>query len=341
MPAKRPAAAVFIHGLAKKPAVDKLQEIWLWGLGRDNPMPTVFAGPNAGIDFSTRGVPQRFTYYADVFYGTDYETEFDSYYESNEAGEIAAEGLTQVEPELQAPTPVTPRERAFLRDFEAKLRAQAVLMPAPAEVEVAAAVMAPASAAADATPFEIAGWLPAGVKQAIIKKAAMEAFYFLFNKEYLRADGTRFMVREELRARLLKELVAAQMLGEKLVIVSHSMGTMVAYDVLRNCPDCPPVDTLFTLGSPLGIREVQDELVAADADHVDFPAATLNRWINIYDPLDPVCGADPRLANDYHERGGKTVMDIKESNWGNWRHTITHYFAGTQFRAELARSFGI
>ena len=46
MPAKRAAAVVFIHGLAKKPPVDKLREIWLWGLTRDNPMPTVFLPPN-------------------------------------------------------------------------------------------------------------------------------------------------------------------------------------------------------------------------------------------------------------------------------------------------------
>ena len=44
MPAKRPFAAVFIHGLAKKPSPEKLQEIWLWGLGRDNPMPTLLIG---------------------------------------------------------------------------------------------------------------------------------------------------------------------------------------------------------------------------------------------------------------------------------------------------------
>jgi hypothetical protein len=333
MPAKRAAAVVFIHGLAKKPSPDKLREIWLWGLSRDNPMPTVFAPPNAGLDLATKGIPQRFNYYADVFYGTDYETEFDSYYESNEAGELEAEGLTAVEPTLRPPKPVTPRERAFLRDFEAKLRAEAVLTPAPA-------LVAPVGPLPGAESYEIASWLPDPVKQAIIKKAAMEAFYFLFNKEYARPDGATFMVREELRSRLLKELDAAQTQGEKLVIVSHSMGTMIAYDVLRNCPDCPPVDTLFTLGSPLGVREVEDELIAADADDVDFPAARLKHWVNVYDPLDPICGADPKLANDYEAVDGRRITDIKESNWGNWRHTITHYLAGTRLREELAKAIG-
>jgi pimeloyl-ACP methyl ester carboxylesterase len=188
--------------------------------------------------------------------------------------------------------------------------------------------------------LEIASWLPDPVKQAIIKKAAMEAYYYLFDKEYTRpGDGTRFRVREELRTRLLEQLRQAQDRADTTVLVSHSMGTMVAYDVLRNCADrCPPVDTLFTLGSPLGIQEVQDELKAPGAERVDFPAATLQRWINVYDPLDPVCGADPRFANDYAAVDGKAPRDIQESNWGSWRHTITHYLAGSTLRQELRQA---
>ena len=87
---------------------------------------------------------------------------------------------------------------------------------------------------------------------------------------------------------------------------------MVAYDVLRNCAECPPVDTLFTLGSPLGIQEVQDELVAAGRATVNFPSTTLRRWVNVYDPLDPVCSADPILSNDYAQAAGRSVEDVKE-----------------------------
>jgi surfactin synthase thioesterase subunit len=146
------------------------------------------------------------------------------------------------------------------------------------------------------------------------------------------------MVRQELRKRLLEELAVAQTLANKTVIISHSMGTMVAYDVLRNCAECPPVDTLFTLGAPLGISEVQDELIAVDADDVDFPAAKLQNWINIYDPLDPICGADPQFANDYMSVDGKSVQDIEESNWSKWRHTITHYLAGNLLRENLRKA---
>lgn len=334
MPAKRPCATVFIHGLAKKPSPEKLEEIWLWGLSRNNPMPSVFSPPNLGVDLPTHGVPQRFNYYADVFYGTNYETDFDSYYEANDEKELAAENLDHVESDLRLPQPGTPREHQFLREFEAELTAKLELVPSESSAE-------PRKREASGESYEIASWLPDKVKQAIIKKAAMEAYYFLFDKDYVRQDGVRFKVRQELRSRLLTEIIAATGKADRIVIVSHSMGTMVAYDVLRNCPECPPVDTLITLGSPLGIREVQENLIAVDAQDVDFPASKLGRWVNVYDPLDPVCGADPKLANDYVAVAGKRVVDLKESNWGSWRHTITHYFAGTQFRAQLAKAMGV
>ena len=37
MPKKKRCAVVFVHGLAKKPPLEKLDEIWRWGLKRDDP----------------------------------------------------------------------------------------------------------------------------------------------------------------------------------------------------------------------------------------------------------------------------------------------------------------
>jgi hypothetical protein len=325
-------AVVFVHGLAKKPPPDKHEEIWRWGLSRPDPNSDVFPNPNPGIDLHVEGVPAVFNYYADVFYGEDYDRELDSYYEAENAV-VQFDNLEQVAGELTSPQPATERERRFLAEFERKMKEQPTPPTPPAMLE--------APRVSDAAQFEIASWLPGPVKEAIIKKLAMEAYYFLFDKEYQRKDGQRFKVRQELRNRLLAALREAKQQGREIVLVTHSMGTMLAYDVLRNCPDCPQVDTLFTIGSPLGVQEVQDELLAESRDQVDFPAATLRRWINVYDPRDPVCGVDPKFANDYQEVDGKRVEDVEESNWGSWRHTVTHYFAGKLFRARLAEALGI
>ena len=335
MASRTSVSVVFVHGLAKKPAPEKLKEIWLWGLGRDNPNPDVFRAPNKGVNLGVLGVPHYFNYYADVFYGTDYEVELDSYYELKEEGEIEAEALDRTEPDLPWPKAVTPREKRFIRNVEDKLKAS----PAMVAARPAAKPGKPVKVTVNGEKYEIAAWLPDEVKQAVIKKAAMEAYYYLFNKEYVRpGDGARFMVRQELRGRLLDELKKAAASGGRVVLVTHSMGTIIGYDVLRNCTDCPAVDTFITLGSPLGITEVQDELIAEGAKAVDFPAEKAGRWINVYDPLDPVCGADPKLKNDFKVVKGRSVQDVKESNWGSWRHTITHYFAGTLLRKHLLQA---
>jgi hypothetical protein len=328
MPPKRRCAVVFIHGLAKKPPSEKLLELWHWGIGRDNPRPDVFAPPNKGLNLGAKGVVSELNYYADVFYGEDFDTDISSYYEAegDAEAEMAADNLGPSEPAPALPASVTLEEQEFLTKFTAKLTANVTAMPV---------VAGATSPDAGEGSLEIAGLLPAVWREAVIKKAAMEAYYFLFDKEYVRPDGTKFMVRKELRERLLANLASAAAKAEKIVIISHSMGTMVAYDVLRNCPTCPPIDTLITLGSPLGVKEVQAELKAAGADGVDFPAARVRRWINIYDPLDPICGADPKFSNDFAPVGGKHVEDVKESNWSKWRHTITHYLAGTRLREHL------
>jgi hypothetical protein len=332
MPKKMRAAVVFVHGLAKKPSPEKLREIWLWALGRNGPRPDVFGTVNPGIDLSDQGVASDFTYWADVFYGTDYETDVSDQYEKASEVELMATSVKAVSGELKLPEPNTTREIRFLAELERRLSEANDLSTLTAIEQAPPGV----PKAGDPGQFEIASWLPRPVKQVIIRKAAMEAYYYLFNKVYESTDGTRFHVREELRRRLLEDLKAASESAEKVVIVSHSMGTMIAYDVLRNVEACPAIDTLFTLGSPLGITEVQDELRAPDSEKVDFPARRLQRWVNVFDPLDPICGADPRFANDFATVEGRRIDDIEESNWGSWRHTVTHYLAGVKFRELFA-----
>ena len=191
-------AVVFVHGLAKKPSPEKLEEIWRWGLERaDTPAP--FHGHNPGIDLDTQGVPGLFNYYADVFYGTDYETDLDAFYESRDGSVVDLGSLHQIAGELAIPTPANEKEARFLAEVERKMR------EAPFPPEPPCLVAHPA--AQQPTQLEIASWLPGPVKEAIIKKAAMEAYYFLFNKDYARpADGVIFKVRDELRLRLIDDL---------------------------------------------------------------------------------------------------------------------------------------
>jgi hypothetical protein len=65
-----------------------------------------------------------------------------------------------------------------------------------------------------------------------------------------------------------------------VLVVSHSLGTVIAHDVLREPRFAAKVVPLLaTLGSPLGYTEIQD--VVTKPLHVPDPARL---WANFADP---------------------------------------------------------
>jgi hypothetical protein len=57
-----------------------------------------------------------------------------------------------------------------------------------------------------------------------------------------------------------------------------------------------------------------------------FPGETVSGgWINVFDRLDPVCGFDPELANDFRKNGAATAVVLHRDVLDAWRHSITKY----------------
>jgi pimeloyl-ACP methyl ester carboxylesterase len=120
--------------------------------------------------------------------------------------------------------------------------------------------------------------------------------------------------REVMRDSVRRRLTTG---GDPFVVVGHSQGSMIAYDVLielSGLPDPPRVDLFLTIGSPLGIREVQDQIqgLTNQPSGLSVPSI-VRRWINVSDPLDPVC-ADKRLGNDIASNSGVAIKDIVDWN---------------------------
>jgi subtilisin family serine protease len=108
---------------------------------------------------------------------------------------------------------------------------------------------------------------------------------FLFRKE--RRDAMREALMERLRAG-----------GDPFVVVAHSQGSMIAYDVLREIKKGQyDISLLITLGSPLGLQEVQDAFLERSNATLQRPAC-VGRWLNVADRLDPVA-FDPNLSDDF------------------------------------------
>src|SRR3990172_1112249 len=113
-----------------------------------------------------------------------------------------------------------------------------------------------------------------------------DVHHYFYNVEHSPRPGQTYRVRDELRRRFLAVVRKAQAYRRPRIVLCHSMGTIIAYDCLRNVPECPPIDGIITLGSPLGLDEVQEMLKPPGTRRVDFPAAKLHgQWLNVYDPL--------------------------------------------------------
>lgn len=83
--------------------------------------------------------------------------------------------------------------------------------------------------------------------------------------------------------RKIEELVLQKMDGDRCVIVGHSLGSVVGYNILRN-NDSFKVNRYITVGSPLGLRSIKGRLDVP----IRMPNCILNGWFNAYDQRDVV-----------------------------------------------------
>ena len=182
--------------------------------------------------------------------------------------------------------------------------------------------------------------VPAWLRNRVMARLVRDAHHYFFNLETTPRAGARYKARDEIRRRFVEALHEGA--GKRpLIAVTHSMGTMIAYDCLKHVADCPSIDGLITVGSPLGLDEVQDFYPAWTRDD-GFPSERLEGpWINVYDPLDVVAGFDPLLANDFRRKGQAVIEDVREDNWGTWRHSVSKYLQGRSLRGHVSKMLSL
>ncbi|MGV9836619.1 hypothetical protein ACWDUL_20860 [Nocardia niigatensis] len=83
--------------------------------------------------------------------------------------------------------------------------------------------------------------------------------------------------------RAVDNVVLAELDGTPFVMVAHSLGTVLSYNVLRAAERRGFCQGLITLGSPLGIPSIRARLRTP----VTYPRAAAS-WFNAYDPADIV-----------------------------------------------------
>ena len=289
-----------IHGISNKPPPEELLRIWRETL----------ANAAEPVPLGDLGVTSSLVYWADLMYEKPDEdlTAYEGVLENTPQAVDGAGGAS-------APQPRTPEEAEFLD----RLRKH---MTGLSDAELAAEPP-PVPAAPQGTLERVP--LPWFIKKRVMNAFLRDVHHYLFDVEYAPPGGTPVPIQRTIRKRFVDALCAPTVTRPHIV-VSHSMGTVIAYDCLKRVPGCAGVDGLMTLGSPLGLDEIQDKLQPEWSRDGGFPGETVSGgWINVFDRVDPVCGFDPELANDFRKSGVATVEDIAVQNDGAWRHSIAKY----------------
>jgi hypothetical protein len=109
-------------------------------------------------------------------------------------------------------------------------------------------------------------------------------------------------VGQRTRAMLKDVLLAAWRAGEPVMLIAHSLGTVIAYDSLwelsHEAGEHGRVDWLVTLGSPLGTRFIRRSVKGAGRRGPDRYPTGIGRWLNCV-ARGEVTALRPRLAPFY------------------------------------------
>jgi hypothetical protein len=115
-------------------------------------------------------------------------------------------------------------------------------------------------------------------------------------------------VNSAIRERLVETLRHVQGKRDEVMLIAHSMGSLIAYDVLAAAATVLPdihISHLVTVGSPLGLVEVRE--IVWGPQRVPECVA---RWSNLADPRDWVARWDTLLADEYPANSkGVTISD--------------------------------
>jgi hypothetical protein len=178
---------------------------------------------------------------------------------------------------------------------------------------------------------------------AILKKyfRDLELYYSKTPADWKNTGKTpNQMIRERLATLLEKHR------DDEIMLIGHSMGSIIAYDVLTFMRPDIRINTFITIGSPLGLPVVLSKIAAerketgSESVLVKTPEGITGKWINFSDIFDKVA-FNHKLAEYFSEndRGIKPVDSLVvnnyESNGEHNAHKVFGYLRTKEFAGVL------
>ena len=130
--------------------------------------------------------------------------------------------------------------------------------------------------------------------------------YFL-NQNNIACD-----IRDILKQQLRKKLNN----NERVLLIAHSMGSVIAYDALWELSHLEHVEgkvDLLTLGSPLGLNYVQRRLMGNRYAGIKKYPTNIRSWINV-SAVGDITSLDRTFADDYYEMLELGIIDNIEDH---------------------------
>jgi hypothetical protein len=146
--------------------------------------------------------------------------------------------------------------------------------------------------------YTLGDWLP-----FLIPHLASERME-LHLRDLMRYEQNTHGVADHVRKLLKLPLLAAADSRRPVLLIGHSMGSVIAYDALWELTheDRGPaaVDLLLTMGSPLGQRYIQRRIRGHDRSGKERFPGNIAHWKNL-SAIGDLTAIDPWLANDFAE----------------------------------------
>lgn len=274
-----PKIIVAIHGLANKPPKEDLAEFW---------RKSIAEGLTKNCGLANPKFDMRMVYWADLLYKQPLHDDDDFNFDK----------LYNTEPYTPGPAKLKAYREGFLDTVRAK-----------------GSVFAGASLDFLKSNFgmdSLADWALAKI---------LKDLDFYYDDKRLIGDRSKPKKKKALARTLLQKdlhdtLVPAK--GSEIMLIAHSMGTIISYDVLRDLGREDPgfeVSHFVTIGSPLGLPHVKAKIAeeraydGAKAKRVRTPSIVTGTWKNYSDRRDPVA-LDTHLGDDYQANSrGVAVQD--------------------------------
>jgi hypothetical protein len=146
-------------------------------------------------------------------------------------------------------------------------------------------------------------------------------------------DVAAYLIVPSIR-RTINNIVREKLTGEPTIVIAHSLGSVIAYDILRELPaEKSKIRSVITLGSPLGVQAIKRQLDGSPTG----PECLIGNWLNLRDNLDLVA---LNALDGVNFNVSPPIENIDIENSSDDHHGISGYLSNIEVARFILKELG-